>query len=48
MFCHQCGAQIAEGAAFCHKCGAKVGVDVSDVPAESKVTDLKANIDIAE
>lgn len=46
MFCHQCGAQIAEGAAFCHKCGAKVGVDVSDVPAESKVTDLKANIDI--
>lgn len=24
MFCHKCGAQIAEGAAFCHKCGAKV------------------------
>ena len=24
MFCHKCGAQIAEGAAFCHKCGTKV------------------------
>ncbi len=24
MFCHKCGAQIAEGAAFCHKCGAAV------------------------
>lgn len=24
MFCHKCGAQVAEGAAFCHKCGAKV------------------------
>lgn len=28
MFCHKCGAQIAEGAAFCQKCGAKV------IPAE--------------
>lgn len=24
MFCHKCGAQIAEGAAFCQKCGTKV------------------------
>lgn len=24
MFCHKCGAQIAEGAGFCHKCGTKV------------------------
>ena len=24
MFCHKCGAQIAEGAVFCHKCGTKV------------------------
>ena len=24
MFCHKCGAKIADGAAFCHKCGAKV------------------------
>ena len=24
MFCHKCGAQIAEEAAFCHKCGTKV------------------------
>lgn len=24
MFCHKCGAQIAEGAAFCHRCGTKV------------------------
>lgn len=23
MFCHKCGAQIAEGAAFCYKCGEK-------------------------
>lgn len=23
MFCHKCGAQIAEGASFCHKCGTK-------------------------
>ena len=23
MFCHKCGAQIAEDAAFCHKCGTK-------------------------
>ncbi len=23
MFCHKCGAQIAEGAVFCHKCGTK-------------------------
>ena len=27
MFCHQCGAQIAEGADFCHKCGTKVVYD---------------------
>lgn len=31
MFCHKCGAQIAEGAAFCHKCGAKV------IPAEGEL-----------
>jgi len=24
MFCHKCGAQIAEGAIFCHKCGTQV------------------------
>lgn len=24
MFCHKCGAQIAEKAEFCHKCGTKV------------------------
>ena len=24
MFCHKCGAQIAEGAGFCHQCGTKV------------------------
>ena len=24
MFCHKCGAQIAEEADFCHKCGTKV------------------------
>ena len=24
MFCHKCGAQIADGADFCHKCGTKV------------------------
>lgn len=23
MFCHKCGARIADGAAFCHKCGTK-------------------------
>ena len=27
MFCHKCGAQIAEGAAFCQKCGTKLIVD---------------------
>ena len=31
MFCHKCGAQIAEGAAFCQKCGAKV------IPAEGEL-----------
>lgn len=31
MFCHKCGAQIAEGAAFCHKCGAKV---IANTPVE--------------
>lgn len=30
MFCHKCGAQIAEGAAFCQKCGTKV-VHTDDV-----------------
>lgn len=24
MFCHKCGAQVADGAAFCHKCGTKI------------------------
>lgn len=24
MFCHKCGAQVAEGAGFCHKCGTRV------------------------
>lgn len=24
MFCHKCGAQIAEDSAFCQKCGTKV------------------------
>lgn len=24
MFCHKCGAQVAEEATFCHKCGTKV------------------------
>lgn len=24
MFCHKCGAQIAEEAAFCQKCGTKI------------------------
>ena len=38
MFCHKCGAQIAEGADFCHKCGAKViytnlAQQSADVPA---------------
>ena len=35
MFCHKCGAQIAEGAVFCHKCGTKVvyGGDAAQ-PAE--------------
>ena len=30
MFCHKCGAQIAEGASFCQKCGTKV-VHTDDV-----------------
>ena len=35
MFCHKCGAQIAEGAAFCHKCGTKVVyADTSQAPTE--------------
>lgn len=34
MFCHKCGAQIAEGAAFCQKCGTKlVHEDVVQHPA---------------
>lgn len=35
MFCHKCGAQIAEGAVFCHKCGTKAvyGGDAAQ-PAE--------------
>ena len=36
MFCHKCGAQIAEGAAFCHKCGTKVVyADTSQPPTET-------------
>lgn len=31
MFCHKCGAQLAEGALFCQKCGAKV------MPAEGEL-----------
>ena len=33
MFCHRCGAKIADGAAFCHKCGTKVAVkDIEPQP----------------
>lgn len=36
MFCHKCGAQIAEGAVFCHKCGTKVVyADTSQHPMET-------------
>lgn len=36
MFCHKCGAQIAEGAAFCHKCGTKaVYADTSQHPMDT-------------
>ena len=36
MFCHKCGAQIAEGAAFCHKCGTKaVYTDTSQATTET-------------
>lgn len=38
MFCHKCGAQIAEGSAFCHKCGTKVVYE----HLESETADTKA------
>lgn len=40
MFCHKCGAQIAEGAAFCHKCGTKVVyADTSQHPASELIAE---------
>ena len=36
MFCHKCGAQIAEGVAFCHKCGTRaVHADTSQHPMDT-------------
>ena len=34
MFCHKCGAQIAEEADFCHQCGTKV-IHTDNAPAVS-------------
>lgn len=35
MFCHKCGAQIAEGADFCHKCGSKAAyADAAQQPID--------------
>ena len=39
MFCHKCGAQIAEGAAFCQKCGTKV-VHTDDVQQPMDTTPI--------
>lgn len=39
MFCHKCGAQIAEGAEFCHKCGAKVVSADAEFPVTPVVVD---------
>ncbi len=40
MFCHKCGAQIAEGAAFCHKCGTIVVYpDTSQPPLDTTAAD---------
>jgi len=42
MFCHKCGAQIADDAIFCHKCGTKV-IYADSVPQMS--TAYNENLD---
>ena len=43
MFCHKCGAQIAEGSAFCQKCGSKVAyADTAQEPINAPMPDIKA------
>jgi len=42
MFCHKCGAQIAEGADFCHQCGTKI-VHVQITPPVSDETDPESD-----
>jgi len=44
MFCHKCGAQIAEGAIFCHKCGTQVVYEDTEphrVVSEQKIMESK-------
>lgn len=49
MFCHKCGAQIAEGAAFCHKRGTKVVyADSFQRPIDATVQTIKSQIETAQ
>lgn len=36
MFCHKCGAQLADGAGFCHKCGTKVVYNGTELSNEDE------------
>lgn len=36
MFCHKCGAQIADGAAFCYQCGTKIVHIQTDSPVSDE------------
>lgn len=43
MFCHNCGAKVADNAAFCSKCGAKISGEKLNIDVNQSETNEESN-----